>query len=216
MIRARATEPSATAASNGRAPESGCGTGRNYRPARRLRYAAFSSGSLCRRTSRPQRAESQYIVGEQIPTIGPARVVVGSYGAVASPVRAPGGINYLLVTLNPGEQWTYEPPSGHTVAWVAVSRGTLHAGQRVSNGELAIFDKSEAAITLEGFADIGATLVLGSAVPHPYPLHLGAYSVHTSAEALAIGERHIRELKARLDASGDRRTERGSTSVFRG
>jgi len=161
-------------------------------------------------------AESQYIVGEQIPTIGPARVVVGSYGAVASPVRAPGGINYLLVTLNPGEQWTYEPPSGHTVAWVAVSRGTLHAGQRVSNGELAIFDKSEAAITLEGFADIGATLVLGSAVPHPYPLHLGAYSVHTSAEALAIGERHIRELKARLDASGDRRTERGSTSVFRG
>jgi redox-sensitive bicupin YhaK (pirin superfamily) len=161
-------------------------------------------------------AESQYVVSERIPSVGPARVLVGSYAAVASPVRAPGGINYLLVTLNPGEQWTYEPPSGHTTAWVAVSGGTLHVGQRVSNGELAIFDQSEESITLEGSADLGASFVLGSAVPHPYPLHLGAYSVHTSADALAIGERHIRELKMRLDASGDLRRDQGSTPVFRG
>jgi hypothetical protein len=50
----------------------------------------------------------------------------------------------------------------------------------------------------------------------PYPLHLGAYSVHTSADALAAGERHIRELRQRLDATGDRRTASGSTPVFRG
>jgi redox-sensitive bicupin YhaK (pirin superfamily) len=105
----------------------------------------------------------------------------GSYAAVASPVRAPGGINYLLVTLNPGEQWTYEPPSGHTTAWVAVSRGTLNAGERVSSGELAMFDQSDAPITPEGSADLGAAFVLGAAVPHRYPLHLGAYPVHTSA-----------------------------------
>jgi redox-sensitive bicupin YhaK (pirin superfamily) len=161
-------------------------------------------------------AESQYIVGEQIPSVGPARVLVGSYAAVASPVRAPRGINYLLVALNPGEQWTYEPPSGQTTAWVAISRGTLNVGERVSNGELAMFDQSEEPITLEGSADRGATFVLGSAVPHPYPLYLGAYSVHTSPDALAAGERHIRELKKRLDASGDLRRERGSTPVFRG
>src|SRR3954465_2254131 len=160
-------------------------------------------------------AESQYVVSEQIPSVGPARVVVGSYGAVASPVSAPGGINYLLVTLNPGEQWTYEPPSGHTTAWVAVSRDALNVGGRVSDGELAIFDKSEAPIRLEG-SDLGASLVLGSAVPHPYPLHLGAYSVHTSAAALAAGDRDIRELKTRLDASGDLRRDQGSTPVFRG
>jgi redox-sensitive bicupin YhaK (pirin superfamily) len=160
--------------------------------------------------------ESQYIVSEQIPSIGPGRVIVGSYAGAASPVRAPGGINYLLVTLNPGERWTYEPPAGHTISWVAIGRGTLHAGERVSKGKLAIFDNSEAPITLEGSTGIGTTFVLGSAVPHPYPLHLGSYSVHTSAEALAVGERHIRELKQRLDASGDRRTETGSTPVFRG
>jgi redox-sensitive bicupin YhaK (pirin superfamily) len=142
--------------------------------------------------------------------------MVGSYGGAASPVRAPGGINYLLVTLKPGERWTYQPPTGHHLAWVAVGRGALQAGDRVSSGELAIFDNGAIPITLEGVARTGATFVLGSAVPHPYPLHLGSYSVHTSAEALAAGERHIRELRQRLDASGDRRTAQGSTPVFRG
>ena len=68
----------------------------------------------------------------------------------------------------------------------------------------------------KGADAVGATFVLGSAVPHPYQLHLGAYSVHTSAEALAAGERHFRELKHRLNATGDRRTESGSTPVYRG
>src|SRR3954465_6784405 len=116
-------------------------------------------------------AESQYVTSDQIPSVGPSQVLVGAYAAVSSPVRAPGGINYLLVTLNPGEQWAYEPPSGHTTAWIAVSRGTLNVGERVSNGELGIFDKSEASITLASSADLGASFVLGSAVPHPYPLH---------------------------------------------
>jgi redox-sensitive bicupin YhaK (pirin superfamily) len=160
--------------------------------------------------------DTQYIVSEQMPRVGPARVIVGSHAEAASPVRAPAGINYLLVTLKPGEQWTYEPPAGQTIAWAAVGKGAIYAGEQVSKGELAIFDSSDTPITLEGMSGTGATFVLGSAVPHPYPLHLGSYSVHTSAEALAEGERHIRELKQRLDAAGDRRTEAGSTPVFRG
>jgi redox-sensitive bicupin YhaK (pirin superfamily) len=160
--------------------------------------------------------EAQYIASEQTPSIDPARVIVGAYAGATSPVRAPAGITYLLVTLKPGERWIYQPPAGHTVAWVAIGKGALDAGERVSQGELAIFDNSEAPITIEGVAGLGATFVLGSAVPHPYPLHLGSYSVHTSSEALAAGERRIRELKKRLDAAGDRRTETGSTPVFRG
>jgi len=159
--------------------------------------------------------EAHYIGAEQIPHIGPARLIVGSYRGATSPVRAPGAINYLLVTLKPGERWTYEPPSGHVIAWVALSQGSLIAGERVSKGELAIFEKSESPLTFEGADGVGATFVLGSAVPHPYPLHLGAYSVHTSAQALAEGERHIRALKQQLDASGDRRTESGSTPSIR-
>ena len=160
--------------------------------------------------------EAQYIRAEQIPRLGPARLIVGAYGGATSPVRGPSAINYLLVTLKPGERWTYEPPSGHLIAWVALAKGALTAGERLTRGELAIFEKSETALTFEGAEDVGATFVLGSAAPHPYPLHLGSYSVHTSDEALAEGERHIRELKQRLDAAGDRRTGSGSTPVFRG
>jgi len=160
--------------------------------------------------------EAQYIGAEQMPSVGPARLIVGAYKETTSPVQAPGAINYLLVTLTPGERWTYEPPSGHVTGWVAIAKGALTTGESLLQGELAIFEQSETPLTLEGAEAVGATFVLGSAVPHPYPLHLGAYSVHTSAQALAAGERHIRELKHRLDATGDRRTGSGSTPVYRG
>lgn len=160
--------------------------------------------------------EGQYLDAQQVPRIGPARLVVGAYETATSPVRAPRGINYLLVTLKPGECWSYQPPADHTVGWVAVAKGALSGSERLSNGGLGIFEASEAPITLAAAEDTGATFVLGSAVPHPYELHLGAYSVHTSADALAAGERNLRELKKRLDARGDRRTASGSTPVFRG
>ena len=69
---------------------------------------------------------------------------VGAYEAATSPARAPRGINYLLVTLKPGERWTYEPPGGHTVAWVALGEGALSSSERLSNGELVIFEPGEA------------------------------------------------------------------------
>jgi redox-sensitive bicupin YhaK (pirin superfamily) len=160
--------------------------------------------------------QAHYIGAERIPSLGPARLIVGDYAGATSPVQAPGPLNYLLVTLRPGERWTYQPPAGHAIAWVAIGKGAAMAGERVSKGELAIFENSEAPITFEGADGVGATFVLGSAVPHPYPLYLGSYSVHTSAEALEAGERHIRDIKQRLDTAGDRRTGSGSTPVFRG
>ena len=159
--------------------------------------------------------ESQYIEAGAMPRVGPAHVIVGAYGGVASPVRAPGGFNYLLVTLQSGERWTYEPPAGHSVAWLAVAKGSLLTGEHLAKGDMAIFEAGEAPITLQGSEGSGTTFVLGSAVPHPHDLHLGYYSVHTSAEALAAGERRIQELGERLRAARDRRTASGSTPVFR-
>jgi redox-sensitive bicupin YhaK (pirin superfamily) len=161
------------------------------------------------------KSETQYIGADAMPAIGAAHLILGAYGGATSPVRSPRDINYLLVTLKPAEIWTYQPPSAHTIAWTALAKGALIAGGRISEGELAIFEQSDAPITFEGAAYQGATFVLGSAVPHPHKLFLGAYSVHTSAEALEEGEHNIRELKKRLDAGGDRRTESGSTPVFR-
>ena len=80
---------------------------------------------------------------------------------------------------------------------------------------MAVFDRSEAPIRLTALAAADAIFVLGSAVPHPHELHLGYYSVHTSAEALERGERRIAELGSKLAEAGDRRTVSGSTPVFR-
>lgn len=159
--------------------------------------------------------QSQYVEAGAIPRSGPAHVIVGRHAGVHSPLAAPGGINYLLVTLRAGERWTYEPPAGHALAWVAVAQGRMEAADRVAAGEMAVFEAGEAPIALENVGDDDAVFVLGSAVPHPHDLHLGNYSVHTSADALARGERRIRELYHRLQTEGDRRTRAGTVPVYR-
>lgn len=159
--------------------------------------------------------DSQYIEAEAMPTVGPAHVILGQYQSAASPVRAPDDINYLLVTLQPGEDWAYTPPPGHAVGWVSVARGGLVAGETIAAGRLALFEAGEGVIHLTADAAEGATFVLGSAKPHPHDLHMGYYSVHTSQDALAQGERRIDEIRQRLEQSGDRKTASGSTPIFR-
>jgi len=159
--------------------------------------------------------ESQYIPAEGMAAAGPAHVILGEYQGVSSPVRAPDGVNYLLVRLRPGETWSYTPPAGHEAAWLAVASGRLQASEALSGGDMALFAPSQDAITLSVLGDQEAVFVLGSAVPHPHDLHLGYYSVHTSAEALVRGENRIDELGRALAEAGDRRTASGSTPVFR-
>lgn len=144
-----------------------------------------------------------------------AVIVLGNYQGIQSPVPAPEGINYLLVTLKPGQQWTYQPPVGHKVGWLALAKGTLNAGSLIQAGEMVSFDFSENPISLEASNSEEAVFVLGSAIPHHYPLHLGNYSVHTNAEALERGERKIAELGKKLKAAGNLRTESGTIPVFR-
>ena len=139
--------------------------------------------------------QSRYIEARDMVSAGPAVVVIGEHEGVRSPVESPDGINYLLVKLRPGERWTYHPPLGHTLAWLAVANGTLDAGgTAVPRGEMAVFADDGLPITLEASGDDDTVFVLGSAVPHPHPLHLGYYSVHTTAKALAAGEARISEL----------------------
>lgn len=160
-------------------------------------------------------SDSQYIEAKDMDAVGPAHVILGAYQGVQSPVRAPGGMNYLLVTLKPGERWRYQPPAGQTVAWLAVAQGELQAGDRVGAGEMVVFEEGTAPLDLMASGREDAIFVLGSAVPHGQKLHLGNYSVHTSAEALAQGEERIAALRLKLVEAGDRRTKSGSTPVFR-
>jgi redox-sensitive bicupin YhaK (pirin superfamily) len=159
--------------------------------------------------------ESRYFEASRMHPAGPAYVVIGEYEGVQSPVPAPQGINYLLVTLAKGQRWTYRPPAGHSVAWLAAASGALVGDVQAEAGEMVIFESGNAPISLEASTSDDAVFVIGSALPHPHPLHLGYYSVHTSAEALDAGERRIAELKRRLDEAGHRQTASGTIPVFR-
>jgi redox-sensitive bicupin YhaK (pirin superfamily) len=137
-------------------------------------------------------AQSRYLAAEDIATVGPARVVLGSYANVSSAIPAPGSINYLDVQLKAGETWSYSMPALHDVAWLAVSQGAIRVGERVTAGELVIFQERGADLAIH--AETAARLVMGSAVKHPHDLITGYYSVHTSPDALRAGESEIRRI----------------------
>lgn len=145
-------------------------------------------------------AQSVYLEPSQVPHSGPARVLLGQYGAVQSPIEAPSPMTYLAVNLKDGERWQYTPPAGHTVAWLAVNTGQLDVGALIDAGELAVFQESEQSI--EFIAQGDTSFVLGSAIKHPHDLVMGHYSVHTSKAALAQGETEIQRIGARLRQQG--------------
>jgi redox-sensitive bicupin YhaK (pirin superfamily) len=145
-------------------------------------------------------AFSQHLSVNEIPSDGPARVLLGRSGEVVSPIDTAPGVNYFVVQMKAEQRWTYQPPRGYQVGWIAVMDGTLCRPDSVDKGELAVFDRSDAAIEFETVSD--ARFVLGTAIPHPHDLHLGHYSVHTSPSALIEGENEIARVGRELRAKG--------------
>lgn len=144
--------------------------------------------------------ESIYLPPSDTPQEGPARILLGRYGQAQSTIPAPKDMNYLAVRLADGERWSYAPPHGHNVAWVAVSTGALKSSSNIRAGELVVFEESGQAIDF--VAEQDTTFVLGSAIKHPHDLVTGCYSVHSSRERLAQGEAEIRRLAMVLRAQG--------------
>ena len=137
---------------------------------------------------------------EDVQEDGPARVLLGNYGAASSVIESPSPINYLAVRLKAGERWRYEPPAGHTVLWVAVASGVLSAADELRHGDLAAFEPSSEAVEFEALTD--TEFVLGSALPHKHDLVLGNYSVHTTPGALRDAEAQISLIRERLVQEG--------------
>lgn len=145
--------------------------------------------------------ESVYQGAADIPKAGPARVLLGSHEGATSGIEAPSPINYLAVTLKAGETWRYEPPAGHTVLWVGMGKGAVStSSEPLERGEIAIFEAGGDPVEFKARTD--AEFVLGSAAPHPHDLVLGYYSVHTSTEALRIGEAEIDAIRDTLATAG--------------
>ncbi|MHA4869842.1 pirin family protein [Duganella sp. PWIR1] len=143
--------------------------------------------------------ESRYLSADQVPSVGPARVILGRYGDAASAIQPRAALTYLQVKLADGERWTYTPPAGHNVAWVAPASGALRTGRTTIGREVAVFEEGEGAI--EFVAEGETEFVLGSAAKHPHDLVTGYYSVHTSAAALEQGENEIQRIGKQLRAA---------------
>jgi redox-sensitive bicupin YhaK (pirin superfamily) len=143
---------------------------------------------------------SQYLSASDFHFAGPARVIAGEYEGVKSSVASTSGMTYLDVRLKAGERWTYQPPRGHDVAWIASHEGLVATPRPVSTGEVVVFAEGEQPISFEAISDAG--FVLGSAVKHPYDLVTGYYSVHTNVEALRRGESNIAAIGRRLHGRG--------------
>ncbi len=157
--------------------------------------------------------DSQYVEAHRVPTSGPAHVILGTYDGMRSPARSPEGMTTLMLSLRAGSHWTFVPPERQTVAWIAVATGELKGDAASEAGEMLLFEKSDQPIAVEAGSD--AVFVIGSAVPHVHELHLGRYSVHTSAESLVKGEANIERLRKLLVAAGDRRQSGGNVPVFK-
>jgi redox-sensitive bicupin YhaK (pirin superfamily) len=145
-------------------------------------------------------AGSQYLAAGEVPSVGPARVVLGTHGKHRSRIDAPDGVVVLHVRLATGERWQFQPAAGHAVAWVHCAQGGLRADDQRIDRELVVFGESEVAIGFQAERD--TEFILASGVKHPHPLVLGSYSVHTSSEALATGEAEIARIGRVLRNAG--------------
>lgn len=145
-------------------------------------------------------SESIYLSPEAVPIDRPVRVLIGRYGSATSSIKAPSPMNYFAVRLKAEERWSYQPPTGHTVLWTAVGKGSILVPDEVQQGELVAFTSSSAVLDFEAQSD--AEFILGSAVPHNYDLVLGSHSVHTNAGALREAETRISEIHTRLIGQG--------------
>jgi len=143
---------------------------------------------------------SLYIDPSEIQNAGPARVIIGEYKGISSPLPEIAPITYLHVNLKDGEQWTFDIPKDHDVLWVAVDKGQLEVEGTTLSKEIAVFSKHNSGLVV--IAKGETNFVLGSAVKHPYPLVTGYYSVHTNAKDLQIGEEGIRKVAQRMRAEG--------------
>jgi hypothetical protein len=101
-----------------------------------------------------------------------------------------------------GERWTYTMPHGHDRAWVFAQQGQLHVAGDILKRELAVFEAGLSTLVFEAQGACG--FLLGSTAPYPHDLHLGYYSVHSSAEALGQGEARIQVFGEQMRVDGKR------------
>jgi len=137
-----------------------------------------------------------FIQPHEVPSLGPVKLLLGSYQDLHSPIPSPNDVCYVWVSLQAGERWAFHLPPGHDRVWVFAQEGQLHVAGDILQRELAVFEAGLSTLVFEAQGACG--FLLGSTPPYPHDLHLGYYSVHSSAEALKQGEATIQVIGQRM------------------
>src|SRR6266404_7959819 len=88
-------------------------------------------------------SESIYQGPADIPEVGPAKVLLGSHEGASNTIVPPSPITYLAVTLKAGDSWTYTPPEGQILLWVALEKGRIDTPDLIERGQMAVFEPGQ-------------------------------------------------------------------------
>jgi redox-sensitive bicupin YhaK (pirin superfamily) len=135
-----------------------------------------------------------------VPTEGNARVLLGRFRGSQSPLPLPSLVTCLHIELRTGESWTYHPPAGHDVLWMVVCTGSVRVGESINEGELVIFDRSNASV--EFVAQGECSMIIGSAPFSPYDIVELDSSVHTDIASSRVAKDEILRAGEELRAGG--------------
>lgn len=143
----------------------------------------------------------QYVPPEDVPKIafpgGTVTVLLGSMetsaGVIASPIESHQEMNYVVVSLEAGTTWRYEPPVTHDVAWAFAFEGApLIQGEEAGLELVVMSDRG--AIELSAQTGVARVLV-GTASRYDHALIVGTSSVHSNPASLARALSRIAALK---------------------
>ncbi|WP_424961425.1 pirin family protein [Ekhidna sp.] len=145
-------------------------------------------------------AKSIYLKPDEIRSNDRFNVLLGEYDGITSKIDPPNDMNYLDVSLKPGEQWTYTPRETHDILWLVVYKGKLSGDLLSSVGELIVYVEGNQPV--EFSSDHGASFLLGSAKKFEHDLVFGRGSIHTSEANLKVSQHMINTIYSELVKKG--------------
>lgn len=141
-------------------------------------------------------AKSVYLKPDEVLGNERFKVLLGEYEGVKSKIDPPNDMNYLDVSLEPDEKWTYRPPKTHDILWLVVYRGKLSGDLVASVGELIVYEAGNQPV--EFSSEHGASFLLGSAKKFEHDLVFERGSIHTSRINLEASQQTINEIYGEL------------------
>jgi quercetin 2,3-dioxygenase len=130
----------------------------------------------------------QTLLNTQIPTVtlpndaGTVRVIAGEFAGHKGPAKTFTPINLWDVNLRAGQSAELPLPNGHTSTFLVLSgEVTVNAGDKVAEGDLAIFERSGTGISVTAKSDAKLLVMTGEPIDEPIFGH-GPFVMNSRAE----------------------------------